>query len=103
MTAYIPTAIQREALGADHSIDEVKRSIVRLVSTGKGIDRVKVDHYVAHEVDTTGENDTVGVYYLEIRADGKVVRGYGTFAFNVIYGVPFAADFREFHPVMKSV
>ena len=103
MTNYVPTAIQREAYGADHSLEEVKRSIVRLVSTGKGIDRVRVDHYVAHEVDATGENDTVGVYYLEIRADGKVVRGYGTFAFNVIYGVPFAADFRDFQPVMKSV
>lgn len=103
MTAYIPTAIQREAYGADHSIDEVKESIVRLVSTGKGIDRVNVGHYVAHDVDTTGENDTVGVYYLEVRADGATVRGYGTFAFNVIYGVPFAADFREFQPVMKSV
>ena len=103
MTAYVPTAIQREAYGADHSINETKASIVRLVSTGKGIDRVKVDHYVAHDVDTTGENDTIGVYYLEIRADNTTVRGYGTFAFNVIYGVPFAADFRDFQPVTKSV
>ena len=96
MSAYIPTAIQREAYGADHSMDETKKSIVRLLSTGKGIDRVRVDHYVSHDVDTTGENDTVGIYYLEIRADGRSIDGYATIAFNVIYGVPFAADFRDF-------
>ena len=103
MTEYIPTDRQREAYAADHSSYDVKLSIVFMMSTGKGVDRVRVNHYVSHDVDTTGENDTVGVYYLEIRADGKVVRGYGTFAFNVIYGVPFAADFRDFQPVMKSV
>lgn len=103
MTAYVPTAIQREAYGADHSIDEAKGSIVRLVATGKGIDRVKVLAYVSHDVDDTGENDTVGIYLLEIRADNTTVRGYGKFAFNVIYGVPFAADFRDFQPVMKSI
>lgn len=103
MTNYTATDRQREAYGADHSSREVKRSIVFMMSTGKGVDRVKVNHYVSHDVDTTGENDTVGIYAIEVRAAGETVRGYAEVAFNLFDGVPTAADFRDFRPVMKSV
>ena len=103
MSEYIPTAIQREAYGADHSSYDVKRSIVFMMSTGKGVDRVRVNHYVSHDVDATGENDTVGIYAIEVRAAGETVRGYAEVAFNLFDGVPVAADFRSFHPVVKSV
>lgn len=104
MTKYVPTDEQRTAFNADHSGPDTSRSLVRMIATGKGIDRARVIAYVSHDVDNTGENDTVGVFLMELRAaGGETVRGYVEASFNVVDGVPFAADFRAFHPVMKSV
>lgn len=102
MTKYIPTDEQRAAFKADHSTREVKRSIVNLISTGKGIDRALVRHYVSHDVDTTKQNDTVGVFFLEIFAGGKTARGYAEIAFNLVNGVPVAADFRDFRQTITA-
>ena len=103
MTKYIPTDVQRAAFNADHGTRETAQSIVRMIATGKGIDRALVRSYVSHDVDTTGLFDTVGVFYVDLFAAGEHVRGYAEFAFNLVDGVPIAADFRDFHPVMKAV
>lgn len=103
MTKYVPTDEQRAAYRADHSTRDTAASIVRMIATGRGIDRALIRCYVSHDVDTTGVCDTVGVFYVDVFAAGKNVRGYAEIAFNVLDGVPIAADFRDFHPVMKAV
>lgn len=102
MAKYTPTAEQRTAFNADHGTRETAESIVRMIATGKGIDRVLVRRYVSHDVDTTGLFDTVGVFYVDLFANGEKVRGYATFAFNLVGGVPIAADFRAFEPTLTA-
>lgn len=96
MAKYIPTDEQRAAYRADHNTRETAQSIVRMIATGRGIDRALIRQYVGHDVDTTGLFDTVGVFFVDLFANGEKVRGYAEFAFNVVDGVPIAADFRDF-------
>lgn len=102
MTKYVPTTEQRVAYRADHSTRETKESIVRMIATGRGIDRALVRSYVSHDVDPTGLFDTVGVFFMDLFANGEKVRGYATFAFNLVDGVPIAADFRDFRPTITA-
>lgn len=102
MTKYVPTTEQRLAFGTDHSTRETAQSIVRMIATGRGIDRVLVRRYVSHDVDTTGVCDTVGVFYVDLFAGGEKVRGYAEFAFNLVNRVPVAADFRAFEPTLPA-
>lgn len=102
MTKYVPTAEQRAAFNADHGTRETAESIVRMISTGKGIDRILVRRYVSHDVDQTGLFDTVGVFFVDLFANGEKVRGYAEFAFNVVNGVPIAADFRDFRATITA-
>ena len=101
MTKYIPTDEQRAAYRADHSTRDTAQSIIRMIATGKGIDRALVRYYVSHDVDTTGLFDTVGVFFVDLFANGEKVRGYAEFAFNLVDGVPIAADFRDFRPTIE--
>lgn len=96
MTKYIPTDAQRAAYYADHSTRETAQSIVRMIGTGRKIDRALVRRYLGHDVDTTGVCDTVGTYAVEIVVGGDKFKGYAVFAFNMVNGVPIAADFRDF-------
>lgn len=100
MTKYVPTDNQRAAYRADHGTRETAESIVRMIATGRGIDRALVRRYVSHDVDATGVCDTVGVFYVDLFANGEKIRGYATFAFNLVDGVPIAADFRAFEPTL---
>lgn len=102
MTKYVPTTEQRLAFGTDHSTQETKRSIVRMIATGRKIDRALVRHYVSHDVDTTGVCDTVGVFFVDIVVKGEKLQGYGTFAFNLVNRVPIAADFRDFRLTVEA-
>lgn len=102
MTKYVPTNEQRAAYRADHSTQETKRSIVRMIATGRGIDRALVRTYISHDVDTTGLFDTVGVFFVDLFANGEKVRGYAEFAFNVVNGIPVAADFRDFRATVEA-
>ena len=102
MTKYVPTNEQRAAYRADHSTQETKRSIVRMIATGRGIDRALVRTYISHDVDTTGLFDTVGVFFVDLFANGETVRGYAEFAFNLVNGVPIAADFRDFRATVEA-
>lgn len=102
MTKYVPTAEQRTAFNADHSTRETKESIVRMIATGKGIDRVLIRRYVAHDVDTTGLFDTVAVFFVDLIAGDTKTRGYATFAFNVVNGIPIAADFRDYRLTVEA-
>ena len=102
MTKYVPTPEQRAAYNCDHGTRETAASIVRMIATGKGIDRALVRRYVSHDVDTTGLFDTVGVFFVDLFAGGEKVRGYAEFAFNVVNGVPIAADFRDFRATIEA-
>ena len=102
MAKYIPTDEQRAAYNCDHSNRATAESIVRMIATGRGIDRALVRRYVSHDVDTTGLFDTVGVFFVDLFANGEKVRGYAEFAFNVVNGVPIAADFRDFRPTIEA-
>lgn len=102
MTKYVPTTEQRLAYRADHSTRETKESIIRMIATGKGIDRALIRCYVSHDVDTTGLFDTVGVFFVDLFANGEKVRGYAEFAFNLVDGVPIAADFRDFRATVEA-
>ena len=102
MTKYVPTPEQRAAYNCDHGTRETAESIVRMIATGKGIDRALVRRYVSHDVDTTGLFDTVGVFFVDLFAGGEKVRGYAEFAFNVVNGVPIAADFRDFRATIEA-
>lgn len=102
MTKYVPTDAQRAALNADHSTQETKRSVLRLIATGRGIDSALIRRYVSHDVDTAGLFDTVGVFFVDLFANGENVRGYATFAFNLVNGVPVAADFRDFRATIEA-
>jgi hypothetical protein len=101
MTKYIPTDEQRAAYRADHGTRETAQSIIRMIATGKGIDRALVRYYVSHDVDTTGLFDTVGVFCVDLFANGEKVSGYAEFSFNLVNGVPIAADFRDFHATIE--
>lgn len=96
MAKYVPTAEQRAAFNADHSTRETAKSVVHLISAGKLIRRALVRCYVSHDVDTTGPCDTVGVFLVDLTLADKTVSGYATFAFNVVNGIPIAAEFRDF-------
>lgn len=102
MTKYVPTTEQREAFKADHGTRETAQSIVRMIATGRGIDSALIRRYVSHDVDTTGVCDTVGVFYVDLVAGGEKARGYAEFAFNLVNGVPIAADFRDFRATIEA-
>ena len=102
MTKYIPTDEQLDAFEVDHSTRDTAASIVRMIATGRGIDRVTVRRYVAHDVDTTGANDTVGVFFVDLVVKGEKLSGHATFAFNLVDGVPIAADFRDFRLTVST-
>jgi hypothetical protein len=102
MTKYIPTDEQRAAYNVDHGTRATAESIVRMIATGRGIDRALVRRYVSHDVDTTGLFDTVAVFFVDLFANGEKVRGYAEFAFNVVNGVPIAADFRDFRATITA-
>ena len=102
MTKYVPTDEQRAAYRADHSTRATKESIVRMIATGRGIDRALIRCYVSHDIDTTGLFDTVGVFFVDLFANGEKVRGYAEFAFNLVDGVPIAADFRDFRATIEA-
>ena len=101
MTKYVPTDEQRAAFNTDHSTRETAQSIVRMIATGRGIDSALIRRYVSHDVDTTGLFDTVAVFYVDLFAAGENVRGYAEFAFNLVDGVPIAADFRDFRATLE--
>lgn len=103
MTKYVPTDKQRTAYRADHSTRDTARSIINLIATGRGIDRVLIRRYVSHDVDTTGLFDTVGVFFVDLFANGEKFRGYVEIAFNIVDGAPIAADLRDFRPVVTAV
>ena len=96
MAKYIPTDEQRAAFKAPHDTRETFASIIRMIGTGRKIDRALVRYYVSHDVDTTGVCDTVGTYSVEIVVGGDKFKGHAIFAFNMVNGVPIAADFRDF-------
>lgn len=102
MAKYIPTDEQRAAYRADHSTRETKESIIRMIATGRGIDRALIRCYVSHDVDTTGLFDTVAVFFVDLIAGETKTRGYATFAFNVVNGVPIAADFRDYRLTVEA-
>lgn len=102
MTKYIPTPKQRAAYNCDHGTRETAESIVRMIATGRGIDRALVRRYVSHDVDQTGLFDTVAVFFVDLFANGEKVRGYAEFSFNVVNGVPIAADFRDFRATITA-
>ena len=102
MTKYIPTDEQRAAYNCDHGTRETAESIVRMIATGKGIDRALIRRYVSHDVDTTGLFDTVGVFFVDLFANGEKISGHATFAFNLVDGVPIAADFRDFRLTVST-
>lgn len=102
MTKYVPTTEQRAAYRADHSTRETKESIIRMIATGKGIDRALIRSYISHDVDNTGLSDTVGVFFVDLFANGEKVRGYAEFSFNLVNGVPIAADFRDFRATVEA-
>ena len=73
-----------------------------MIATGRGIDRALIRCYVSHDADTTGLFDTVGVFLVDLFANGEKVRGYAEFAFNVVNGIPVAADFRDFRATVEA-
>lgn len=102
MAKYTPTNEQRAAYKADHSTRETAQSVIRLIATGRGIDRALVRQYIGHDVDVTGVCDTVAVFFVDLFANGEKVRGHAEFAFNVVDGVPVAADFRDFRATITA-
>ena len=102
MTKYVPTDAQRAAFRADHGTREAAQSVIRLITTGRGIDRALVRQYIGHDVDVTGVCDTVGMFSVDIIAGGEKVSGYAEFAFNVVNGIPIAADFRDFRLTVST-
>lgn len=102
MAKYIPTREQIAALEVSHNTRKTAQSIVNLIDTGKGIDRVLVRRYVSHDVDTTGIFDTVAVFFVDLIAGKTKTRGYATFAFNVVNGIPIAADFRDYRLTVEA-
>ena len=102
MPKYIPTDSQRAAFNADHSTRETAQSVIRMIATGRKIDRALVRRYVSHDVDVTGVCDTVAVFFVDIVVKGEKLQGYGTFAFNLVNDVPIAADFRDFRLTVSA-
>ena len=96
MTKYVPTDEQLDAFEVSHNTRETAQSVIRLIATGRGIDSALIRRYITHDVDVTGDHDTVAVFLVDLFANGENKRGYATFAFNLVDGIPIAADFRDF-------
>lgn len=96
MAKYVPTDAQRAAFKADHKVPEAMQSVIKMITTGKGIERALIRYYITHDVDTSGLCDTVAVFAMDIVSNGRKIRGHGKFAFNLVNGVPIAADYRDF-------